>query len=192
MKKLLALLLIFALCLSLTACGNGEAADTGASDESNPSSSAESETEEEAGLEINYTAVFDGYIDHDQIWEFDIRSHNSFQCMTDELLFVPAGTVVMCEKKLAVYCYHLDRRLLKDELYYDPDTCAALGQEVSDNYDVKHAANVTLTFEKDCLVRFSVMGKLSDVKVFAPKGQEEEVYLISELDYIAQNENIFY
>ena len=93
----------------------------------------------------------------------------------------------MCEKKLAVYCYHLDRRLLSDELLYDTDTCAALGQEVTDTYDVKHAANVTLTFEKDCLVRFSVMGKLTDVKVYAPKGQEDAVYLISEADYIANN-----
>ena len=190
MKKLFVTFLIFVLCLSLAACGKGEDADTLSSEE--PSSVESESSEEYAGLEINYTAVFDGYIDHNEIWQFDVRAHNSFQCMTEELLFVPAGTVVACEEKLAVYCYYLDSILVADELRYDIDTCAALGQTVTDTYDVTHAENVSYTFEKDCLVRFSVKGKLSDVRVFPPKGQEDSVYLISELDYIEQNKNLFH
>lgn len=191
MKKLLAFLMIFVLCLSLAACGKGENTDTPSSEES-PSSVESESGEEYAGLKIDYTAVFDGYIDHNEMWQFDVRSHDSFQCMTDELLFVPAGTAVTCEKKLAVYCYYLDSILVADELRYDIDTCKALGQTVSETYDVMHAENVSYVFEKDCLVRFSVKGKLSDVQVIPPKGQEDLVYLTTDEEYIEQNKKLFH
>lgn len=172
MKKLIAVLLSLAFLFSLAACGGGE--------ESKPdgSSSDDSSSEEmilEGGVEIPYSAVMDGYIDHNGIWEIDYKPHANFQCMTDELLFLPKGTTIMSNKKVAIYCY----RVGNDSVDYDIDRCKELGQTVNDLQDVQHNP-VTLVLEDDYLVRFSVMGKLTDVAIYVPAEIAANIKLMTE------------
>lgn len=180
MKKLTAIILSLLFVLSLTACGGStdtsSPVDTGSEDTS-------SEDSLEGGIEIPYSAFVDGYIDHKGIWEFGFVSHNKFQCMTDELLYLPAGTSIMCNEKLAIYCYLVNN----EGVNYKPDLCEKLGQTiVPDLMDVKHDAPVSVVLDRDYLVRFSVMGKLTDVCIFAPKELQEKIRLVTEKQAIEE------
>ena len=181
MKKLIALLLCLSFLFSLAACGGNT--------ESEPESSTPVSSEEESiegGMEIPYSATMDGYIDHNGKWEIDYKVFGGWECMTDEMLFLPAGTTVLCNQKLAIYCY----RVGIDSVLYDMDACKELGQEITAQYDVK-AAPCSLVLEKDYLVRFSVKGKLTDVCVFGPPEVEEEIRLITEEEAIAEQDPRF-
>jgi hypothetical protein len=183
MKKYLAVILTLVFVFSLAACGGDE--EQKPDDNSSDNSSSE-EMILEGGIEIPYSAVMDGYIDHNGKWEVDYKPHASFQCMTDEVLFLPKGTTIMSNKKVAIYCY----RVGKDELIYNIDRCKELGQEVNDLFDIQHNP-ITIVLEDDCLVRLSVKGKLTDVAFYAPEEIAAKIKLMTvEEAYQTDNVNI--
>lgn len=181
MKKLIALLLCLTFLFSLAACGGNT--------ESEPESSAPVSSEEESyegGMEIPYSATMEGYIDHNGTWEIGYKPFGGWECMTDELLFLPAGTTVLCNKSLAIYCY----RVGPDSVDYSLDRCKELGQTITPQSDVK-ANPCSIVLEDDYLVRFSVKGKLTDICVFAPKEIEAQVRLLTEEEAIAEQDPRF-
>ena len=187
MKKIIAIFLSLIFVLSLTACGgtnesqstdSASSTDAGSSVNSTNSASntgsseASSDSEEEStGFPIAYSSVAPGYLEHVSIWNANVINFDSFECMVDEYLFLPAGTTIICDKRFAVYCY-----MPKGEyLVFDEESSAELGQSLA-GLDISLRSG-TYVLNKDAIVRFVVNGTLSDVRVYVPKELESQVKL---------------
>ena len=138
---------------------------------------------DDGSLIINYTSVADGYIDHHLDFDFGIIKFPGFQCMDREVLLLPKGTVIMSDNSLAIYCYNTVKYYKADQLEYSTYLSQSLGQTISPTKDVVPSSG-TFVIKEDSIVRFSVRGKLSDVKIFPSKGNEDKVRLMNEIDCI--------
>ena len=192
MKKLLFVLLSLLVFSSLSACGGQNKTDKEASSSSPSSGSsvgapALSDTssfyETSGGFTVEYNSIALGYIDHVEDYNFNIINFPGFECMDDEVLLLPKGTIITCENSFAVYCY--EGLLTADELRYNDFLSETLGQTITPTKDVQLKSG-TYTATENLVVRFSVRGKLSDVTLFVEKGKEDEVILMTEADYIKE------
>lgn len=200
MKKIFIICFAVLMLFSMAACGANEAQSSdlessetkgnekenfelaGSVVESSQASSSEDDSTEEAddgNLVINYTSVADGYIDHHLDFDFNILTFKGFKCMDDEVLFLPAGTVVICDSSLAIYCYDTVKLYKTDQLKYSTYLSEKIGQTVSPTKDVSPKSG-TFMIEEDSIVRFSVRGDLSEVKIYPKKGDEGKVRLMTE------------
>lgn len=155
MKKFIALILCLALVLTFCSCNNV--------------STVQSElTGNSAGEEykINYEDARDGYIAHTSKTEWTVMSSSGFECMGDFYVYLPEATEISCENNFAVFCYNNNFNL-------DLDLTSRCGQSLVNFSPVLASADLTL--KAPCYVRFSVNGKLSDIKVSVPAGTEQTV-----------------
>ena len=201
MKKIIVLFLATTMFFSLTACKSDATASVltdsskeesskieSSEKESSVLTSSEETSSEEAPVDdgnliINYTSVADGYIDHHLDFDFGIIKFPGFQCMDREVLLLPKGTVIMSDNSLAIYCYNTVKYYKDDQLEYSTYLSQSLGQTISPTKDVVPSSG-TFVIKEDSIVRFSVRGKLSDVKIFPSKGNEDKVRLMNEIDCI--------
>lgn len=168
MKKLLALLILATLIFTLAACSGEEAPSSVISD------TTSSEEELEGGVQINYTSVVNGYIDHSLAnGNEDIMEYSGWQCMKDEYLIIPKGATIMSYEKVAVYCYVVNTE--KEKIYVDPTRSERLGQSLAPNGYCIQAKPLTVTLEDTIIARISVKGELTDVQIFLPAESESEV-----------------
>ena len=86
---------------------------------------------------------------------------------TQNLLFVPGGTVVSSDKIFAVYTYTENNVL-------DMDALNATGQTIVSNYMVAMAAG-SVTIANDAYLRVAVEGALADITVTYPRDKETQV-----------------
>lgn len=189
MKKLLvtifALVLVFCLC----ACQKDDTAstdnssvpsssDAAASDVSSESDSS-AEDEGSQGLDIPYSSVVEGYINHTTIWESKTVRFKGYECMSDEYLFLPANSIITCVSEYSVYPY----KVSGEDLVLDTERVEKMGQSMNAEGDVQRNRG-EFTLDEDIIVRFSVRGKLDDVNIYVPKELESEVRLGTEEDFV--------
>lgn len=186
MKKLLALFFAATLIFTLAAC-TGEDASSNES----PDTTSSEETLE-GGVEINYTSVVDGYIDHSLSYGMeDIMEYPGWQCMDEEYLVIPKGATIMSYEKTAIYCYVVNTT--KEQIFVDTVLCERLGQSLSPNGYSIQANPLTVTLEEPIIARFSVKGKLKDVQIFLPTESDSEVaiYTPEELvEYVKEHPHL--
>ncbi len=204
MKKIFALCLVFVMLTGLSACGgktdDGSDPSSSAPESSKPvilgsalqtsdadSSGEDVATDGDGSVMVEYTSVAEGYIDHFLDYDYKIVYFVGFECMDDEVLFIPKGTIIMCDKRMAVHCYDKANLFKADQLKYSTYLTKRLGQSLTSILDVQlNAPPVTFTAEEDLLVRFSVKGSLSDVKLYPPKGLEDKIRIMTEADCIKE------
>lgn len=186
MKKLFTLFLASALIFTLAACSGDEVSSSA------PSDTTSSEEELEGGVQINYTSVANGYIDHSLAYgNEDIMEYSGWQCMKDEYLIIPKGATIMSYEKAAVYCYVVNTE--KEKIYVDPTRCERLGQSLAPNGYSIQAKPLTVTLEDTIIARISVKGELSDVQVFLPADGDKEVLIFSPeelIEYVKEHPHL--
>lgn len=111
------------------------------------------------------TAV-DGMVSHTSAKNYSYAEANGV-VSTRNLLFVPAGTVIGSEKRMAVYTYDTD-------LLLDTALVKACGQSTVGEYIVMMAEG-SLTIPADCYIRVSVQESLESVTLTYPAAREKEV-----------------
>lgn len=186
MKKILSLLLASALIFTLAACSGDEVSSSA------PSDTTSSEESLEGGVEINYTSVVNGYIDHTLAYGMeDIMEYSGWQCMKDEYLVIPEGATIMSYEKAAVYCYVVNTE--KEKIYFDANDSKSLGQTLGTKGYSIQAKPITVTLEDPIIARFSVKGELSDVQVFLPADSDKEVLIFSPeelIEYVKEHPHL--
>ncbi len=161
MKKLLALLLALLMIFSLSSCKN----EPDASSNSLPTSS-DSKTETEDTSLKEYVAQFDqinkGYITHSGGGDYTIVEDSAYECTDDFYLFLPEGSVFYCDKEFYFLGY-----TNTEGFALNPWIMRNSGFTV--NQYTPDWATGKFTLSKDCFVRFSVKGSLSDIKISVPE-----------------------
>lgn len=197
MKKLFALILTLCVILScLTACSS-QPADSSAPDSSANSSATDSnkdtatnsdpvaEEEPSTGLPINHANPKVGYINQNK-WEHEIIADADYQTMDEEYLCVPAGGIIMCDKRMILCVYYLKAGVP----VLDANATAALGAYVKDgNNEVSSIFGINHSFEKDAIIRYSVKGSLDDVTIYVPKDKEDQCVLKTAEQFLEEYES---
>ena len=156
MRKILAFILSLVLVLTFCSCGKDAASSA-------DGSSVDSTTTTPEGFYIEYKDTQAGYITHTSELLSQIDPATDFECMGDFYIYLPEGTEIASSNKFAVFCY--------DE-YFSLDTnhTSSCGQNLLRFSPVLSAD--TRTLKKDCYIRLSVSGKLSDITIRVPDGKE--------------------
>ena len=159
MKKIIALLLCVTLVFTLCSCGKEDTpADTNSSGQNTPSTNE--------GFHVEYKDTQSGYITHTSELVSQIDAADDFECMGDFYIYLPEGTEIANSNKFAVFCYN-------EHFSLDMEHTTSCGQSML-RYSPVLSAD-TRTLKKDCYVRLSVKGKLSDVTIRIPDGKENIV-----------------
>ncbi len=186
MKKLVYIILAVAMLFTvLSACGETDSSTPSSSQSEEEKKPSSSQSEEESmGLAIEYSSVAKGYINHIDAYESSITEFNGFECMDGEYLLLPAGTIVECDTRYALYCY----TFRDNELILDTPMCRELGQSILEADVTFHSNPITLT--ADTIVRISVRGTLAeDVKIYVAKELESKVKLGTAEEFLATAED---
>lgn len=155
MRKILAFILSLVLVLTFCSCGKDAASSA-------DGSSVDATTTPE-GFYIEYKDTQAGYITHTSELLSQIDPATDFECMGDFYIYLPEGTEIASSNKFAVFCY--------DEYFsLDTDHTSGCGQNLLRFSPVLSAD--TRTLKKDCYIRLSVSGKLSDITIRVPDGKE--------------------
>ncbi len=154
MKKFIALLLCVALTLILCSCGN------------TPTGQVQQSGSANKEYKINYEDVRKGYIAQTSKTDWTVMSSSDFECMGDFYIYLPEATKISCENNFAVFCYDNNFNL-------DSELTSRCGQSLINISPV--LANADLSLTAPCYVRFSVNGKLDDIKISVPAGTEQTV-----------------
>ena len=161
MKKIISLMLIVVLCLSLCACG-GTTYESG-----DPSSDATVNNIKVTPYEMEFKNIVDGYIDHYTVAKNDFETDKEgFVSCDDFYVFLPANSVISCEKEFAFFCY--------DSSYY-LDSAIMEESGLTMDYITPAFTTGSFTLSGDCYLRFSVKGSFEDIKISVPEGQKDFV-----------------
>lgn len=158
MKRIIALLLCFTLVFTLCSCGK-EAASSAESSSTDTASTPKPEQ----SFHVEYKDTQVGYIIHTGEAVSHIDATEGFECMGDFYLYLPEGTEIACGNKFAVFCYN-------EHFTLDTEHMKSCGQKLLSFSPV--FSTDTRTLKKDCYIRLSVNGKLSDVSIRIPDGKE--------------------
>ncbi len=103
---------------------------------------------------------------------------NGFQS-NEEFIYLPSPAVISCESDFAVYVYEKEGNFL----VMDSERAEEMGQTFSRDCNIIHKAG-EYSLSEDAIVRFSVKGKMEDIKVFVPKECESEIRLGSAEEFL--------
>lgn len=166
MKKVLSLVLSIVLVL-LTFASCSEPADPSSSNpsSSNPSSSNPSSSSPTSSntptvtlvpVELKISKFEKGSISYSSETELKLKKDNAYQSMTQEYISLPAGAEISSDKEFAVFCFD-------DSFKIDKSAMEKSGQTL-DGFNPTYKSG-KLKFDKATIVRLSVKGQLSDVKI---------------------------
>ncbi|MBO5852235.1 MAG: metallophosphoesterase [Clostridia bacterium] len=154
MKKLVALSLsILLVLLTFVSCGEQPVESTPPSSSEQTSSTNKSTLEQ---VSVTFSKFESGIMEYSSATKFSLKKDDAYQSMTEEYLSIPAGTELSSDKEFVVYCYD-------DSFKLDTTLMQNAGLTV-ENYNPTFKAG-KLIFTKTSIVRISVKGKLSDVKI---------------------------
>ena len=153
MKKLVSLILCFALALTLCSCANTSDNPSGF-----PSGNAV-----KGNFSLEFKNLSAGYITHTSELNSSVMASEEFECMDDFYVYLPKGSTLASAQNFAVYCYNQHFTL-------DTTLTANCGQTLV-RFSPKLCPD-TRTLTEDCYVRFSVQGKVADIAITVPDGKE--------------------
>ena len=156
MKKLVSLILCFALALTLCSCANTSDNPSGF-----PSGNAV-----KGNFSLEFKNLSAGYITHTSELNSSVMASEEFECMDDFYVYLPKGSTLASAQNFAVYCYNQHFTL-------DTTLTANCGQTLV-RFSPKLCPD-TRTLTEDCYVRFSVQGKVADIAITVPDGKEAVV-----------------
>ena len=156
MKKLVSLILCFALALTLCSCANTSDNPSGF-----PSGNAV-----KGNFSLEFKNLSAGYITHTSELNSSVMASEEFECMDDFYVYLPKGSTLAIAQNFAVYCYNQHFTL-------DTTLTANCGQTLV-RFSPK-LCHDTLTLTEDCYVRFSVQGKVAYIAITVPDGKEAVV-----------------
>ncbi len=163
MKKIVALSLsILFVLLSFTSCGE---ASNNPSTPSSPTSSGQ-ENIKLVEVDLPFEKYEKGLLDYTTLSEFTVKSDDAYQCMSEEYLYVPAGTVFSSDKEFGVYCFN-------DSFGINQFIMQGAGQTLEGFNPVLKSG--TLTLKSNCYARITVKGALTDIKIEVPSGFKDSV-----------------
>ena len=159
-NRMISLLLAVALLCTLCACQSGDAQTTTTTVPSAPTVAPKSvPTLVDCG-------TTEGMVSHTGAKTYSYAEAAGVVSTTD-LLFVPAGTVIASEKKMAIYTYD-------EELSLKTELIKEIGQTTVGEYIVMMAAG-TVTISEDCYIRAAVQESLENVTLTYPEERKSEV-----------------
>ncbi len=157
MRRIFAFVLSLVLLLTFCSCSKEAASSVGSS------SQTTSTPKTEQGFHIDFKDTQAGYITHTSELVSQIDAAEDFECMGDFYVYLPEGTEIACSNKFAVFCYN-------EHFTLDTEHTGNCGQSLLRFSPVLSAD--TRVLKKDCYIRLSVKGKLSDVTIRIPDGKE--------------------